>query len=745
MKKILLIVSVVSMTLFSAAAQSKLSNSTRIFLSEVEADTMYQSMPTKTLLRSAAKANGKELVQVFVHFYNNVDVALLESYDVIVESVFEKTQVATCRATYDVLQSLSEEDAVRYVEMATPVEKRMDQARILSYANDVINGAAPLTMPYLGKNVVVGIVDHGFQYNHAAFYDKIHSNLRVKRVWNQNSNIGSRPDDYDRGVEYTTSDAIIKAKYDDRSDDVGHGTHVAGIAAGADHADGNPYYGIAQESDLVFVSYYLYSQSNADLSNAVKYVYDYADEVKKPAVVNLSLGSHLGPHDGTSTFDRIIDDMVGPGRLVVGACGNEGSDKFHVHKDFNEETNDTLLHTFFDYWTKDYRAGIADMWGDSAYKFRIVVYNKLISSYGGKGYKYVSDYYNIEDYVNKNVDIRPLFKFEDKTILAGRVQGAVEKNPFNDKYHVELRLSCTTQVNSSCLMGIEIVASDGTVHIWADDQRMGLTNMKLSDWTDGNAQYSVGEIGGSGKHMIAVGAYVSNTNVPGYSKAGFIGDKTTFSSMGPTADGRIKPNISAPGCAVASSVPNTIAVTGGYAYNEAKITNVDGEKFHYSYMQGTSMSSPFVTGTIATWLQANPQLTYDEIIETFEKTALRDQYYGNEIPNINFGYGRIDAYQGLLYTLRLPTSVADATMPSTMMVYPNPTSGEFNLGFTRADSNVNIAVYSINGQIVYNKQLKLTAAGESVVVSLDNVENGAYVVRVSGDAANETYRLIVAK
>lgn len=157
------------------------------------------------------------------------------------------------------------------------------------------------------------------------------------------------------------------------------------------------------------------------------------------------------------------------------------------------------------------------------------------------------------------------------------------------------------------------------------------------------------------------------------------------------------------------------------------------------------MAAPYVTGTIATWLQANKELTYDSIVDIFEKTAIRDQYYGDEMPNNRFGYGRINAFGGLLEVFGLYTSVDNVEMPSSIMAYPNPTSGEFNLGFTRNDNNVNIAVYSMNGQIVYNREVGSTAAGENIVVSLDNVANGAYVVKVSGDAANETFRLIVAK
>lgn len=751
MKKIVLIAAVL-LSVCSLGAQSKLSNRTRLFLSDAAQDTMYQSSATRSLMRSATNAGEDAMVQVFVHFYDGVDRSLLEEYGLVVESEFPKTQLAICRASAEALEALGEDDAIRYIEVATPVGQKMDKARVLSRADDVISGTAPLQSPYLGKDVVVGIVDCGFQYAHAAFYDKDQTALRVKRVWNQNLLSGGAPDGYNRGTEYVSEDDILYAGYDDRSDEVGHGTHVAGIAAGADHTDGNPYYGIAQESDMVFVSYYRQDQTNAEVANGVKYVFEYAEKVGKPAVVNLSLGSHIGPHDGTSTFDRIVDDLVGPGRIVVGAAGNEGNDEYHLYKEFDSVANDTMVHTFVDF-LDDRNMGGLGIWGDTTYKFRVVIYNELRSSCGGPGYKYTSDFYDIADYLGKTINLSPKFEFtgEDNkgetysVSMAATVSVSVEKNPFNQKYNTEMNFSMFNTPEKPLYLGFEVVADTGSVHIWADDMYMALNDYAVDCWDEPDSYYGVGEIGGTAKKMITVGAYVSNNTVPGYTKSGEIGDKTKFSSMGPTADGRVKPEILAPGCAVASSVPDTRAVLNGASYQNANTTTVNDKKYYYSYMQGTSMAAPYVTGTIATWLQANKELTYDSIVDIFEKTAIRDQYYGDEMPNNRFGYGRINAFGGLLEVFGLYTSVDNVEMPSSIMAYPNPTSGEFNLGFTRNDSNVNIAVYSMNGQIVYNREVGSTAAGENIVVSLDNVANGAYVVKVSGDAANETFRLIVAK
>lgn len=729
----------------AVGAQSKLSNSTRSFLADIRLDTVEQQLSTRSLVRNLSQVNGQEAVMAFVHFYNDINTALLEEYGVKVDAEYPKTHVVSCRIPLDAIEKLSQSEEIRYVEMGTPVYQRLDKSRLYSDADDAINGTPLLKTPYRGKDVVVGVVDGGFQYDHAAFYDRGQNTLRVKRVWNQNRSSGTPPDGYTRGSEYKTESDIKSVRYDDSSDDTGHGTHVAGIAAGADLTDGNPYYGLAQESDLVLVSYYLRASDNVDIANGVKYVFEYADEVKKPAVVNLSLGSHKGPHDGTSTFDRIIDGLVGPGRLVVGAAGNEAESTFHVHKDFDTISNDTLLRTFVKFTSSAYKISTVDMWGDTSYSVRFVVYNNLASSYGGRGYLYTSDYYPLDSLLNKTFTVNPKASYDGSQIYSASIRMAVEKNPFNDKYHASLDISAYKAPSSGVYLGIEVVADTGTVHMWADAYYSEFTNNRLKDWDEPSADYGVGEIGGTAKSIICVGAYVSNRSVSGYNYSEEIGEKAYFSSIGPTADGRVKPDVSAPGAVVASAVPNTRAIRNSDAYLEANVTTVNGVKNYYAYKQGTSMASPYVTGTVAIWLQANPQLTYDEAIDVIKTTSIRDEHYGDEMPNNRLGWGRIHTYNGLLQVLGLLTSVDNPEMPASMVVYPNPTSGELNVAFARDDNDVTISLYSLGAQLLMQRQVAHTSAGENVTLNLDNIDNGAYVVRVQGSVAAESYRIIVNK
>ena len=129
-------------------------------------------------------------------------------------------------------------------------------------------------------------------------------------------------------------------------------------------------------------------------------------------------------------------------------------------------------------------------------------------------------------------------------------------------------------------------------------------------------------------------------------------------------------------------------------------------------------------------------------MDILAQTARTDEFTGSELPNNEMGYGKVDAYKGLLKLLELYTGVEDVERAGAMMLYPNPTSGAFNLGFTRDSRDVVVSVYSANGQLIMNQSIGAVHQGQDVQFSLDNVSNGAYIVRVVGENISETFRLL---
>ena len=339
----------------------KLSPSTSLMLQELHSGK-----------RKAKAADGTQnTVNCYITLNSADALAQLEKLGAKVNSRLSETLV-TATVPLTAIQAVSDLDGVKSLSVGTEAKLLMDEARRLLYV-DACHQMTEHNGPYTGKGVVVGIVDNGFQYDHVDFLNADKTDTRIKRVWDQHGS-GNAPAGYGYGVEYKSYDEMKAARYDLTSGF--HATHVSGIAAGGDRS--TKYYGVAPDADLVFVSF---NSTNANIVDGIKYVFDYAESVGKPAVVNISLGSHMGPHDGTSETDRAFANLVGPGRIIVGAAGNEGLDKLHVAKALT--TSSKQLKTMFDYTSdqanSSYKSAYVDVWGakNSALAVKAVVVNTL--------------------------------------------------------------------------------------------------------------------------------------------------------------------------------------------------------------------------------------------------------------------------------------------------------------------------------------------------------------------------------
>jgi len=119
-------------------------------------------------------------------------------------------------------------------------------------------------------------------------------------------------------------------------DDIGHGTHVAGTAAGFWDPNQTLYNGIAPEATLVV--YRLTQWTDVDALVGLRWIKGKAEQLNMPAVVNLSVGTHAGPHDGSSLFEREIDNLSGEGFIIVAAAGNYGSQRIHAYTTKDRDT-----------------------------------------------------------------------------------------------------------------------------------------------------------------------------------------------------------------------------------------------------------------------------------------------------------------------------------------------------------------------------------------------------------------------
>ncbi len=545
---------------------------------------------------------------------------------------------------------------------------------------DLVHEGTDLPQAYTGKDVVVGILDVGFDYTHPTFYDADGVSSRIKRVWEQKS-LGLTPVNYSYGKELKNEAAILAGQTDNANES--HGTHVAGIAAGSGFGgEDDDYRGVAYESDLVFVGItpppeQWENTGMTDIVDGISYVFDYADAQGKPAVANLSWGCSIGPHDGTSLFSQAVNNLTGPGKIFTVSAGNNGEQNLHLSKEFSP--TDSLLQSFvrFNTGLGEDKTWI-DIWGDTGETFCV-----QLGTYTGQNLNALTDFICIDDSTTDTTVIG-----SDSDTLFVHISTAAAD--VNGKPHAFLDIHSKTNDNIS----ITVKASSGAVNVWMGyvSESRGYYGEFVTNGvpgaTAGDDLMTIGEMACT-ESAIAVGAYASRvdfTNLSGdnlsYSNYVSPNEICPFSSKGPTTDGRNKPDITAPGMTIASAV-NSFEVN--YAPGEVdhdlavhQYTDTATDRdYYFAESSGTSMSAPMAAGIVALCLEANPYATPAELIALMSETAIKDTYTTDNPDPTIWGFGKIDAHAMLQ---SLPVSVLDFHGMERNLLYPNPTHDLLHLG-----------------------------------------------------------------
>ncbi len=705
--------------------------------SKLTTNTILDLMPRTAIsgIRKAPSVSGK-MMSAFVKVN---DASAIDSIKMLGARVGTVAgNIVTARIPVDAVTAVAALQGVDVIEGAQKVNFAMDSSRLLTGVDKVHGAQAPLTMPFLGKNVVVADIDAGLDFGHPDFYTGDRKALRLKRVWLQADTVGGTvPAKYGYGKEFTTTDAIL-AKGTDLSS-YAHSSHVLGIAAGADTTGGNPYYGIARESDLIFTTF---GSIDTGIADAMKYVFDYADSVGKPAVINMSLGTQMGPHDGTSLRDQVADQLAGPGHIFVGAAGNDGLIDTHVSKTFKADGDTLLIGVAFAESMNAAGTGEMQFWGEEgkSFKIRVCTIDKttLLPVYQSRAFN-ASRSYSGTVVLQKPYDQ-----------AGGSFDIVTQTSPLNNRPTAHITLNITDYKPGKVIAIMVIGDGGNTVHGWCNQNwccfRKWNEKMDLPD-----NKYQTCEIGGVGNSVITVGAYVTRPKVititgdtlinsaSAGSADGFaIHDIAPFSNQGPTIDGRMKPDISAPGSYIISAL-NSHSYSDNY-YVAKSTDKWNGRTYGYGAMQGTSMSTPQVAGIIATWLEAVPTLTTEQIRETFKNTAIRDKYTGSE-PNNTWGYGKIDAYAGLVYILKNFSTVEQVKTYAEAWKATTQPDG-LHILFLKSVGETRVDVYALNGTLA--KTLKLTGktTGDDCVVDFADLAHGVYVVKIAGGANQKTIKYL---
>lgn len=617
--------------------------------------------------------------------------------------------VHSLRVPIERLSELARIPGVLLVDTGDPMSPDLKDSRKSTHADSVHMGLGGLDRAYTGKGVVIAVIDWGFDYTHPVFWDSTQTRYRVVRAWDQNKESGPAPDGFDFGTAYESMEELMRAEQDTLYvfGTMSHGTHVAGIAGGA--AAGTEHMGIAPEADLIFVSL---RRDAPSLLDAFLYIQRYARSVGKPFVVNMSFGSHLGAHDGSTPENLAIDALAGKGRIFVGSAGNNGDSPFHLFHAFSD-SNEVLKTVVNFNPVDDYWGQTLSMWGSvySSFEARILLVNES----------------------NQTVLSTPWYKSKEEPVLN-------ETFAVSESDSLEIRITATAAFATNQKPNIraelrktgnlktvlEIRSTDESeVHVWNNVRlRRRYTNwgVPLSATYPGaragDIQYGLGEPAGTGRKVVTVASYRSERYLQNGTP--ILGQISSFSSWGPTTDGRRKPDIAGPGQNVISAV-NSFDPNAGAA---AEQISKDGKTYSFVAYSGTSMSGPAVCGIVALMLEQNPGLDQDQVQDILRKSRRLDLNTGDlaDTGSLVWGMGKADAMRAMLITDEIPKT--QLPQASAFSVFPNPGNESLNI---RVYSGGILCIYSLNGQEMLNKEI-LETPKTDLSLDVKDYSNGMYFI-----------------
>lgn len=742
-----------------AQNENKLSASTMMFLSEQRGEIVLPKADAKPqpgkrkigarttstkdiqteLTRPIAEpeyVNGVKMISAFL-CNNDCDFTAAEALGVIIECKFDSIAVALIPV--DKIMDVAALSNVTNIEVAEMMTLYNDEQRTFTNTDDVLcntNAAQALgiTTPYTGKGVILGIIDQGIDFQHKAFKDK-NGNTRIKQAYTNSSTF----------TTHSTESAINALTYDVTNDD--HGTHVATTAGGSsviisgnnvtvtdDHANAT-YGGMAPEADLAIAG--LKSLTNTAIIKAIIAICNYADEQGKPCVVNLSLGSIDGPHDGTGVYADVLRTQMAKGNhIVVYAASNDGmrakdyvkigtsngggcyasgmSSKsipmmVNVQHSYEDADGNVILDIpTINAYARTPNVAVAlklhvvdTNTGEVIYSSDEYTTTTLIDITGTTGLAHY--FYSTSADVNKHGD--------KGKIYLQKLQNSSSSKHYWKVYAPKMTSRSYTTVNgikkgnyAFCVSVYPTDNSNSTIiDMWeivhhgcwfGNDLTLNSTYAAQYNLVTGSDDCSVSNEA-CYDNVITVGAYTSKnaiTNYEGNTNEYFdnypnIGDHCYFSSWQAEGSGPLGtplPTISAPGAKIVAGVNHyhTASDNNSYFHNDRKKDLVVNGTSAYGVMQGTSMSAPCVSGIIALWLQACVEkgitATPDYIKEVMQNTWITDEWTngtGNGAHGAKtFGtHGKIDALAGLRYILGITNPTPVITATTTELTFDTTT------------------------------------------------------------------------
>lgn len=497
----------------------------------------------------------------------------------------------------DKLDLLSEQQAVQRITPSRRLRPTLDRA-VEQINLPQFRSRTGLT----GQGVIIGLIDSGIDTAHPAFAG------RVLRIWDQTlprSRVA-----YGRELSPLT----------DSRDEYGHGSHMAGIAAGDDPV----YPGVAPKAEFVVVKS---DFGSGHVGDGVRYIFEVADALQRPAVVNISVGGHDDPHDGTDDLSLLIDELLNYnglprlGRIVCCSAGNEGEQAIHARLTVAQDEEQAVR----------FEVPPVEEAADEPQAIRVALLN---------------GWYSGRDRIDVSVEAPSGYRTMFQPVISSGMameryalpDGVVKvftpgPNLVNGDHNFVMMLEprspgqpVTPGIWRLLLRGRAV--QHGVVDIWSVDDNRKLVVSFLDHVDHGIKIGSPGAAAGA----VTVASSISKTTWTDrsgqtHNHPGAVGEISPSSSAGPLRNGQPKPDVTAPGEWLVSSM------AAGSPHPEALIID-DRHVIQF----GTSMSAAVMTGVAALLLERNPALTHTQF-----KALLRANCAIPSKPNGTFdphwGYG----------------------------------------------------------------------------------------------------------
>lgn len=465
-----------------------------------------------------------------------------------------------------------------------------------------------------GKGTLIGIVDSGIDYENAEFRNE-DGTTRIVSLWDQSVN-GRPPAGYLAGTEYTreqidaalaTEDKEVRRQMVKTSDVSGHGTAVAGIAAGNGRgSEGRRFRGAAPEAELIIVKMGAPREGGfprtTELMRGVDYIVRKAVELRRPVAINISFGNTYGSHDGTSLVECFLNDIADMWKNVICiGSGNEGASAGHVSGKVRRQISETVE--------------LAVQQREPALSIQI--------------WKSYVDEMGVSVISPSGRQAGPFYEFLGaQRYILGDTELLIyygEPKPYSVKQEIYLSLLPGKQYIESGVWKIVLTPGrivDGEYQMWLPTQ----TSLNMGTAFLQPNSMSTLTIPSTASLAVTVAAYDART----FSYA-------DFSGRGPAGmyegENVLKPDIAAPGVRVTAPVPG-----GGY-----------------QSFSGTSFAAPFVTGSAALLMEwgivrGNDPYLYGEKVKAYLRKGAKQLAGYERWPNALLGYGALcvrDSLPGL--------------------------------------------------------------------------------------------------